>query len=135
MSDTITVAEYCKRHNTSTQAVYAKIKRGTIQSTIVNGLKKVVDDTPGDLQPELQTETNEFTTKVEDVLNSVIKEQRKEIKRLHKTIKRLEDERFKDLSALRDVFMNRTPLLTTTDDVIDLAPIKKSKKKKKKKRK
>ena len=133
MSDTITVAEYCKRHNTSTQAVYARIKRGTLNSTIVNGMKMIVDDSVADIQSHDTTILNEYTR----LLQSTIKEQKKEIKRLHKTIKLLEKERFKSVDALIGVLTDKsTPRHIEDHSVIDVKPgkVKKSGKKKKNKK-
>lgn len=129
MSETISVAEYCKRHNTSTQAVYARIKRGTLESTVVNGLKMVIDENIDNNQSTVADNNNEFTM----LLQSIIKQQKKEIKRLHKTIKRLEDERFKSVDALIEVLSgNGKLLLPNNEDIIDVVPKKKKKKKKKK---
>lgn len=128
MADTITVAEYCKRHNTSTQAVYARIKRGTLKSTVVNGLKMVVDESVADNE----TINNDITM----LLQSIVKEQKKEIKRLHKTIARLEAERFKSIDALLSVITGGDTVKlpsTTEDHVIDVVEKKKKKKKKRKK--
>jgi len=131
MSDTISVAEYCKRHNTSSQAVYARIKRGSIKSTIVNGLKMVVDE---EVAPEQRSDTD-ITT----VLQSIIKDQKKEIKRLHKRIKLLEGQTVEDMQLLRQIITGKVALAapadTATDDAIEaeIAPAKKKKRKKKRK--
>ncbi len=132
MSDTITVAEYCKRHNTSTQAVYARIKRGTLHNTVVNGVKMIVDDSVADIQSSDTTILNEYTM----LLQSTIKEQKKEIKRLHRTIKQLEKQNIKSIDTMLKLFTNDTKQIGfDSSDYIEVKPGKNKKDKNKKKNK
>ena len=128
MSDTITVAEYCKRHNTSTQAVYARIKRGTLESTVVNGIKMVIDNIP----TEVATDTNEIAT----LMQSIINDQKKEIKRLHRTIKQLEKQNIKSIDTMLKLFTNDTKQIGFDNaDYIEAKEIKSKKDRRRDKKK
>ncbi len=123
MSDTITVKEYCKRHNTSTQAVYARIKRGTLESTVVNGIKMIVDNSI--------VEDTTIYNGTATLMQSIIKDQKREIKRLHKTIKQLEKQNIKSIDTMLKLFANNTNKIAfDNSDYIDVKEKKKKRKKK-----
>ncbi len=129
MEEPISVAAYCKRHNTSTQAVYAKIKRGTIQSTIVNGLKMVFDEDDTIIAPD----SNAYTI----LLQETIADQRKEIKRLHKRIRQIEKRRDNIYNVIVKLLDSKhsQSLIAAPDNIIDVKPRKSKSKKKSRKKK
>lgn len=131
--ETISVAEYCKRHNVSSQSVYAKIKRGTLEHTVVNGIKMVVDDSPFSTGSEEVTNDNA----VINLLQSIINDLKKENKRLKKRITKLENQHMKDTSVFRDLLYGTIALPEPVskrekrDEFVDAEIVKKKRKKKK----
>ncbi len=128
MNDAMTVSDYCKLHKVSSQSVYARIKRGTIESTVVNGIKMVIDNSIADIA----TQSNDITM----LLQSIVADQKKEIKRLHKSIKQNKKERdhsCKQFEKMLDMMRQiNTPVLPVIDaEVLEVKPKKKKKKRKK----
>ena len=140
------VTEYCNINKVTSQSVYARIKRGTLKSVKENGITMLLieDTTPPAMDDEQHTQPK--SNDVEMLLQSIIKDKNKEIKRLHKTIKQLQAQVHKDMDLLLNILSGETKpmqigLNSSTDDVIDV-PIgkavkshskgKKGKKKKKK---
>jgi predicted DNA-binding protein YlxM (UPF0122 family) len=116
----ITIKQYAENEGISVQSVYAKIKRGSLNSVEENGTKYVV------------VEEKRIKPKVEKTL----KEAFKIIKRLQKENRQLQadlracnkgkDKVFK--SYLKQYQKALTP--PKQDDVVNVSPIKKKKKKK-----
>lgn len=143
--ESITVTEYCKRHNVSTQSVYSRIKRGTIEHEVVNGVKMVFDGDVAQTQSVPTPIVNDYNDVI-DLMQSIIDNQQKEIKRLIKRINKLEKNGDKNADVLREILLGKikpiqleqlgqVPIDVDVDiDVEQPKKKKKSKKKSKKKR-
>ena len=89
----LTVKEYSDRYNITKQAVYNKIKRGTLDVEVVNGVKYIVENNIKPLNQPLNNgvELNEsieiYRVKVENKEN--------EIKRLNNQILELKEDKLK----------------------------------------
>lgn len=120
----ITIQEYSTRHNVSKQSVYARIKSGSIQAVIKDGVKMIQDDS--------QDNGGNFQA-IDKTDSSHIKALKKEIKRLKKDLKKSEEKRERSddrLDQLLNLMLSKKELPTIKGEVIDVA-IKKKKKRKK----
>ncbi len=110
----ISVPEYAKQQKVSVQAIYGRIKRGSIETVIEDGIKMI----------EVQGKTKKLQSKCK------CKHYKREIKSLKKQIKRVikdKDRQYLQLEKLFDRLLQvQTPRLS---EVIDLKPIKKKRKK------
>lgn len=131
----ITVQEYINRYKVSKQSVYARIKSGSIQSVVKDGVKMIQDVS----QPLVNAESTQSQDDSQSTVNPdsiEIKYLKKEIKRLKKELKEVKKEKAKSeerIDRLFDVIVNRKELPGTTGEIVDVAMIEKKKKKKKKK--
>ncbi len=107
----ISVPEYAKRQGVSVQAIYQRIKRGSIEVVVEGGIKYI----------QVQGKSK---------AKSECKHYKREIKSLKKQIKRVikdKDRQYLQLEKLFDRLLQvQTPRLS---EVIDLKPIKKKRKK------
>ena len=124
------VNEYCTLHKVTPQSVYARIKRGTLEAIKENGVTMVLVEVETPIQDEAKPISNDIQT----ILQSIINDQKKEIKRLHKTIKQLEKQRFKDMDVLRDILTGKVSAPALTAKPKDFIDVKLDKKKKKRKK-
>ena len=120
----LTVNQYAANEGISVQSVYARIKRGTLNSIEENGIKYVL------------LEDTSVKRKSADPLKQafkIIKRQDKQIKDLHKEIKRLTRKNEEQNKFLIGKYENALPA-PKQDDVVDvkIKPKKKDKKKRKK---
>lgn len=119
----ITVSEYATRFNISVQAVYKRIKVGSLKSVEENGIKFVVVEDTG-LKPILNNVESEFKE-----LFKIIKKQQKEITRLNK---KLEKSQKRESKVLKQFIVEMKYLqLKAPDDIIDIEPKNKKRRKKK----
>lgn len=115
----ITVQEYINRYKVSKQSVYARIKSGSIQSVVKDGVKMIQDDS----QPMVNADSIE------------LKYLKKELKKLKKELKEIKKEKAKSedrIDKLFEAILNRKELPGTTGEIVEVAMIEKKKKKKKK---
>lgn len=122
--DLISVQEYATRYKVSQQSVYARIKSGSIQAVIKDGVKMIQDDRQdkaNNIQPIDKTDSIH------------IKALKKEIKRLKKDLKKSEEKRERSdnrLDQLLNLMLSKKEIPFFKDEIIDVA-IKKKKKRKK----
>jgi len=130
----ITVQEYINRYKVSKQSVYARIKSGSIQSVVKDGVKMIQDVS----QPLVNAESMHIQDKSQDVVNPdsiELKYLKKELKKLKKELKEVKKEKAKSeerIDKLFEAILNRKELSGTTGEIIDVAMIGKKKKKNKK---
>ncbi len=157
----LTVNEYSKLSGRSKQSVYGKIKRNTIDNTMVNNIQYVVieDDIYKQLKSGTILNTTLNTSLKKQVLNNEIqpiqllkdenielkkeiKKQKKEIKKLNQMLLKEKDklmvEKDESINILKQFISEQRNLLTHKDKDVeivdtDIEPPKKKKKKKKKK--
>lgn len=122
----ISIQEYSTRYNVSKQSVYARIKSGSIQAVIKDGVKMIQDDSQdkeGNFQP------------IDKAESIHIKAYEKEIKRLKKEVKQLKKDRVKSedrIDRFIEIIISKKEIPMTTGEIVDVAMIGKKKKKKKK---
>ncbi len=138
MKKLVTVGEYCKINGVTVQSVYARINRGTLEHEIVKGVKMVLTDSATALTMDSKATMNEEVNSYTTLLQSTIKSQKKEIKRLHKTIKQLEKQNIKSMDTLIKLFSGDIkhimPVNKSSDEFIEAKLSKKKKKSNKKKK-
>jgi len=122
LQDFISISEYAKLNKVSPQSVYARIKRGTLQSKEVNGITMVLNSEFTSLNKGNLTIHQDNNNEFSNMYKEIIKIQTKEIKRLNKRILKLESFIDKLIGIDKD----------NTDNIYDVKPIKKKKNKKKK---
>jgi len=90
----LTVVEYCKRYGVTPQAVYPRIKRGTLEAVKEHGITMILVNDETATQGAYSSENNAHTIDYEDALikhlNATIKRETKKNKDLNKRIKKLE---------------------------------------------
>jgi len=122
LQDFISISEYAKLNKVSPQSVYARIKRGTLQSKEVNGITMVLNSEFTSLNKGNLTIHQDNNNEFSNMYKEIIKIQTKEIKRLNKRILKLESFIDKLIEIDKD----------NTDNIYNVKPIKKKKNKKKK---
>ena len=136
---TMLVQEYAELFKISPQSVYQRIKTGSLTSEVIDGVKHVIVE--GE-QP-LKTNTTKSKGGSMDLCKEIvkgykllIKEQKKEIKHLRKTIKREEKKRDKNYERLQSLFtlVSESKGLSH-QDTIEAKLIKNKKEKKRRKNK
>lgn len=140
----LTVSEYAAEFKTSVQSVYQRIKRGTLKSIEENGVKYVIVEEKS-VKDNLNTDFKVVLKRAFKTIEYLEKEnraQRKEIKRLTKSV---EEARSEENKTLKEVFNElkelkligapvpeaRTEEVTEAEIVKDKKKSKKDKKKKK----
>jgi len=127
------VTEYCTINKVTPQSVYARIKRGTLESVKENGITMLLIEDATPLAMDDEQHIKPKSNEVEMLLQSIIKDKNKEIKRLHKTIKQLQGQVHKDMDLLLNILSGETKPMQiatkpTKGDVIDLEEVKTAKK-------
>ena len=124
----LTVTQYAKQHGTSKQAVYDRIKRGTIKVSIVDNIQMI--DT-SDLKPTTSDTSNKTVDsksmvfkEIKRAYKQIIKQQRKEIKRLESELKYCRDSKDSSYIKLESLFNK----LYSTEQIIHDVKAKKKKK-------
>jgi len=100
----MTVAKYAKKYNVSKQSIYDKLKRGTLQSKVINGVKHIIsipkvvsienhNETLGDNKfKKLLKKLNKSRLKIEklelkiEFLDEIVKSKNNEITTLEKSL-------------------------------------------------
>lgn len=133
----ITIKQYAENEGISVQSVYAKIKRGSLNSVEENGIKYVVLDEKGikhSLNPNVENRFKEVF-KIVKRLQKQIKLKDKEIKRLTKQLakcnKKSEKVYLSYIAELKQLQL-KAPV-NIDEDIIDVKEKKKKSKKKRKK--
>lgn len=70
----LTIKEYAEANSISTQAVYAKIKRGTLTTTTLHGIQYVVDNDTTDCNEHI-ARVQELTERLLDAKEEIIRVQ------------------------------------------------------------
>ncbi len=125
----LTVKEYATSLNISVQAVYKKIKLGSIETVKENNTTYVIVD------------SSEFKEVVKPIENqscnellNLIEHFKSELKASRKEIKRLTKQNEKQHSFLISKYENALPKPKKDEDVVDVSPVKKKSKKDKNKK-
>lgn len=137
----LTITQYAKQYNVSKQSVYDRIKRGTLKSTIQDGVKMI--DT-NDLQGISMSTNNDkldnqamLVNEIKKGFKQLVKQQKQLIKRQDKQIESLQ----KEISDIQARYYKVTTLMfeskqkELTADIVDAKIINYKKKSKKKKKK
>jgi vacuolar-type H+-ATPase subunit I/STV1 len=135
----LTPKQYAAQHQVSPQSVYARIKRGTLKTIIVDGVSYIA-------QPENTTvsqSTNEKSKpinpckEIKQLYKQQIKQLNKRVKQLEKQLEKEESRKNENYEQLKDLFgllvNNNLIAPVSKTDIID-AEVQEHKKKKKKKK-
>jgi len=128
----ITVKQYAKQHGVSEQSVYGKIKRGTIDTTLIKGVA-MIETAPSTTNATPETTNTTQAQLLIKLQKQLVKQQRREIKSRDKQIEDLRRQN----AVLQERYYALTVLLQT-DRASQLnyeAPIEVKIKKKKQKKK
>jgi len=139
------VSEYAKSRGVSKQSVYDRLKRGTLQYEVINGVKNIIEpgDSKGLIQGASSTIESTFDKKLEKKLNKALKRLNKvehklalatnDVESLEKLLaaKDSEIETLKNTFGLMTLAIERK-MIAPVEEVIEADLTKKKKKKKKK---
>lgn len=139
----ISVQEYSSRYKVSKQSVYARIKSGSIQVVVKDGIKMIQDNSQDvvnaestnsqdNSQPAVNAESIEITYLKKEIkrLKKELKKKEKKEEKLENKIDKLENRNDKLFEIM---FIKKDINAITTGEIVDVA-IEKKKKKKNKKR-
>jgi len=130
MSKLLTVTQYANQNKVSVQSVYQRIKRGTLTSTIIDGIQYIDLTT----KQSLDNDTNLTQVNILNELNvyheQIINGFKREIKLLKKQLKKCEKKKNIEYDRLNKLFNLLYLPEDTSNNIIDVK-VKKRKKNKK----
>ena len=139
----MTIAEYAKSRGVSKQSVYERIKRGTLQYEVIDGVKHIIEapESKGLIETPVSTPVSKRCKKLEKTLKKLNRVKHelelayKDVEHLHTLISAKDSEldSLRNTLGLLDTAISRNLLSAPVDDVIEVPVTKKKKKRKGKK--
>jgi hypothetical protein len=142
----LTVTQYANQHKVSKQSIYDRIKRGTLQTTIINGVKMIdtdnvqeqsmpLNDNQASIINDLNNNQSMLVKELKQGFKQSLKQYKQVIKRQDKQIELLQAElgklQSKYYEAMTLMFnYNEQKVIPGKVEDVEIIPTKKKKKKK-----
>lgn len=127
----LTVKQYSDKNGVTVQSVYAKVKRGTLETVVKDGIKYVKHPLNDSIEKNLKCKKQKKEIKY---LKSILKEKEKNIETLSKSLNDYSNVLNASLNNLNLQIENKPLNKIKDDEEIIEADVKKNKKKSKKKK-